>query len=139
MIELYPCPFCGTIPSYDEDETIGSAVTCKVCKTDGPWAPAQESHISIKRWNERATQGVPIVRSVPRVDHPPLMDYMILLETPMDYMVLIENVGDGARALGVEGRFKKWCFRPVNGQWVTYQQLSEEQFNALLTSRTEGK
>ena len=38
---------------YDEDEQIGSAVTCKVCKTDGPWAKGQESHISIERWNTR--------------------------------------------------------------------------------------
>jgi len=55
MNELKPCPFCGTVPEYDEDETIGSAVTCKICKTDGPWAPGQESHVSIKRWNERST------------------------------------------------------------------------------------
>jgi len=53
MIYIAPCPFCGTTPVYDEDEQVGSAVTCKVCKTDGPWAKDQESHISIKRWNSR--------------------------------------------------------------------------------------
>jgi Lar family restriction alleviation protein len=53
MIYFAPCPFCGTIPVYDEDEQVGSAVTCKVCKTDGPWANGQESHISIERWNTR--------------------------------------------------------------------------------------
>jgi len=53
MIYIAPCPFCGTTPVYDEDEQVGSAVTCKVCKADGPWAKGQESHISIERWNSR--------------------------------------------------------------------------------------
>jgi len=53
MIYFAPCPFCGTTPVYDEDEQVGSAVTCKVCKTDGPWAKGQESHISIERWTTR--------------------------------------------------------------------------------------
>jgi hypothetical protein len=52
--ELLPCPFCGHIPEYDEEDTIGSSVTCHRCGTDGPWKKGQESHKSIAAWNTRA-------------------------------------------------------------------------------------
>ena len=51
LIELKPCPFCGTVPT--PENAAGSYVFCHGCAAEGPVANADKNG-GAREWNTRA-------------------------------------------------------------------------------------
>ena len=57
MAELLPCPFCGAVPRFDDEQGMPVCVLCGECGASSGFYPAGRYDEAAAAWNTRANMG----------------------------------------------------------------------------------